>query len=139
MNAFPAKGWGTRFKKVIREMIISDEIIFHVLLILKKESPVDNSHFINAILVTELKNTNISPNDFIAKATQLKFIQYHENDRTITITKEGLQFIKKYSCKLKRDEFNKWALFIKNIFWIISYITLILLNIFQFLKIMKVF
>ena len=117
-------------------MIISDEEIAHVLSILKNRGPVQNSIF-TAIIAKEFHH--IPSGHFRQRMTNDDLVQYNKSDNTISLSKAGYGFINKYNKKIKRDDFNQWALFLKNLVWIIGFILSILLNIYLFLKVNNVF
>ena len=119
-----------------KQMIISDQEIYHILSILKNREPVLNSTFTATI---DKEVPHIPSGHFRQRLTEDNLIKYNKDDDTILLSKNGIQFLRIYNRRLKRDNFNQWALFFKNIFLVISYIVLILLNLFQFLKLIKVF
>lgn len=57
----------------------------------------------------------------------------------IEITENGYKFIRKYANKKQRDAFNEWAIFLKNIGWLITFIISIVCNIVTLLKLFRVF
>jgi len=115
-------------------MTINKEIVFDLLSFIKNS---ENLHIEKFTKQVRARYPEIDTRILIDHLERLNsYIKFENNIVSLTIF--GYKFLRKYNRKVKIENFYTWSTFLKNIFWILSFIISILLNVYFILKIIGV-